>query len=82
MQPRKVEKLDTLRVDQRKRLGVNLALAALAMTRRRLKAALDNKDNAPWPGFAVINAAQLGVEKNALLSPRKCCNMPQQAVCL
>jgi hypothetical protein len=40
-----------------------------------LKAAFDNKDNAPWPGFVVINAVQLGVEKNALLSPRKCCNM-------
>jgi hypothetical protein len=23
----------------------------------------------------VINAVQLGVEKNALLSPRKCCNL-------
>jgi hypothetical protein len=35
----------------------------------------DNKDNAPWPGFVVINAVQLGVEKNALLSPLKCCNL-------
>ena len=34
-----------------------------------------NKDNAPWPGFVVINAVQLGVEKNALLSPRKCRNI-------
>ena len=40
-----------------------------------LKAVFDNKDNAPLPGFVVINAVQLGVEKNALLSPRKSCNM-------
>jgi hypothetical protein len=40
-----------------------------------LKAAFDNRDDAAWPGFVVINAVQLGVEKNALLSPRKSCNM-------
>jgi hypothetical protein len=49
-----------------------------AARRRRdnpAEGAFDNKDNAPWPGFVVINAVQLGVEKSALLSPRRWCNL-------
>ena len=40
-----------------------------------LKAAFDDRDDAPCPGLAVTTGLQLGVEKNALLSPRKSCNM-------